>query len=382
MNQKKKYIYLVAGGTGGHISPALAVAEILLERSWSVRIMVSTRDMRFSFVKNFTQPQVEVLYYNPPKLPALNYKIFWQGPIFLYRFLKAKQQVNGWFQEKPPSCIVGFGGYVSAPALAASKKVPIYIAEQNSYLGKVNRYFAKSARRIFAAFPLINQNTEYENKVLLLGNPVRKQAKPGKDNYDVDSQPKKEIEKKYFSDSLKMNAKELTTILIMGGSQGAQTLNEWAFEYIEHRDSVRILLLAGTGIGDDLLRKRENLPQKNKARLAILPFVENMKEVYALSDFAVARSGGSLYELAAWAIPAVLIPYPYAADNHQFHNARFFSEKFSFPVVEERAGFASITASVDTMLSGKYLEIKKFLRLSDISESENRIVDILEKDLL
>ncbi len=380
MEQKKQVIYLSAGGTGGHISPAISIAEICLDAGMDIFFFTSNRDRRFPILSNLEHLGVKVIFYPGPRLPRVSFSLLWQLPVFLWNFYRSLLIVSKIFRSFPGDKAIAFGGYVTAPMLwYVRKRVPFFLCEQNSVLGLVNRVFSSGAAKIFLSFPLIpTPKQEIAKKTALVGNPIRKQAAPDNASVTINAKEKDRLLRKLAKNDgdnlISVNGKKI--LLIMGGSQGARFLNEWALTYLRRRQDVFIILLAGTGFSSQLEEQKNILEIEQKSRLLLLPFVEDMRDVFQVTDCALARSGGSLYEIAAWGIPSVLVPYPYATDNHQKWNALYFQEKFQFPIVEEADGVDSLSDTMDRFLDNAKLlkSIRATLKKEKIADAALRIL--------
>jgi UDP-N-acetylglucosamine--N-acetylmuramyl-(pentapeptide) pyrophosphoryl-undecaprenol N-acetylglucosamine transferase len=360
METKKKKIYLVAGGTGGHISPAIALAENLSKNGFAPVLITAKRDLRFSFLQDLGEAGIGHYTYEAPKFNKNPLKIL----MFLKNFYKALALVGKWLQKDQPIAIIGFGGYVSAPVLwKAGKGIPIFLCEQNSYLGLVNRLFLKKSRRVFLSFPLVNQRisaNQVQKKFLLYGNPIREQASPQGILNEAPKYQKlrKEAFTRYFinnhlgiSRENKAKINKMDTLLIFGGSQGAEFLNQWAVNFIKNHSKVKVILICGSEKTESLETLLSDFIPETRARISLIGFETDMRPLYALADLAVARAGGSLFELAAWEIPTVQVPYPFAADNHQLYNAQYFQKNFNFEIFEQSLGQQKLSEMIQNFMN-------------------------------
>jgi UDP-N-acetylglucosamine--N-acetylmuramyl-(pentapeptide) pyrophosphoryl-undecaprenol N-acetylglucosamine transferase len=294
---------IMAGGTGGHIFPALAVAEHLRAQGWSVTWLGVRGGMeerlipprgyamawvRFSGVRNRGVVAAALL--------PLNLLVaFWQGAraIFAHR----------------PDVVLGMGGYVSFPGamMASLFNRPLAIHEQNSVAGLANRVLAKLADRVMTTFPSAFGEA---TAVIWTGNPVREEI--------VAMAPP---ENRYAARAGQLR------VLVMGGSQGAQMLNNAVPEALTRMEPAarpRVLHQAGAKHLDTVLASY----RENGVSAEVVPFIDDIAARYAETDLIVCRAGATtIAEIAAAGIASVLVPYPHAVDDHQTINARFLADR-------------------------------------------------------
>ncbi len=285
-------IWMAAGGTGGHISPCVAVAENLPD---------GTNLLCFTLEKNLDYPDIRtlpgrVLSYPAKKIPrspgdALS---FFLGFFRSLRILSREQK------KSRPDAILAFGGYPSFPILAFAqwKKIPYFLFEQNSRPGMVTRVFRKNAKGVFYSFP----RNHYGSNEHLTGNPVRRQ-----------------IREKYQPGE---NHRHPRSILITGGSQGARHLNQLYQAMIRdpYFDKIKITLSAGE-------KNLADVSSQARKSDAVYGFIEDMHNKLNECDLVICRSGsGTVFENLVFHKPAIYFPYPHATDNHQYHNAAALQE--------------------------------------------------------
>lgn len=312
MNKKKK-ICIATGGTGGHIYPALALAQIWTEIEPDTEIV---------FIGNDDRMEAQIV------------------PSFGYRFLpvhasgltggilnkikavdlmfKARKQAKQYMKEENPDLFIGFGGYVCAPgALAAhDSHIPIMLHEQNSVVGKANKLVSRYADGIVTCYQKA-QDYFGDEKAKMLGNPRASLAARAK------------ADKEYFT-SLGLDP-NMKTIMIVMGSLGSSSVNELMEKALEQVDpSLQILYVCGKDNQDDLHRF-DAFPNVHST-----PYVDALR-LYGLLDGIVCRAGATtLCELTALGIPAVIIPSPYVAENHQFYNAKMLVDQKAAVMLEEK----------------------------------------------
>jgi UDP-N-acetylglucosamine--N-acetylmuramyl-(pentapeptide) pyrophosphoryl-undecaprenol N-acetylglucosamine transferase len=220
-------------------------------------------------------------------------------------------------REVRPDVVMGGGGYVAAPVglAAIARRVPLVLTEADSHLGIANRMLARFAQRVYLAFPLEGRDGErYE----VTGRPIP----PG--TVDAD----RGAARKRFG-----IPEDARCLLVFGGSLGARTLNEAALEAFGRDAPFHVLHACGRRDYDDLRVRLDQLGAPAHYRLE--PYIEPFADAYAAADLAVARAGGSIFELAAAGLPAILVPYPYATADHQAGNARWMAEGGAAVVVPD-----------------------------------------------
>jgi UDP-N-acetylglucosamine--N-acetylmuramyl-(pentapeptide) pyrophosphoryl-undecaprenol N-acetylglucosamine transferase len=298
---------IAAGGTGGHVLPALAVAEALKARGALVTFAGSAGRAEAQLVPDAGYELDTFEISGLPRSPSLellrSVALAGKAPVACRRILERRR----------PDVVLGAGGYVAGPMVfaAATRGIPAAIMEADAHLGLANRLSLPFARRVFLAFPIPGR-TGSKYRVTGRPVPVGSRATPrdeGRRRFDLPS--------------------DGPLLLVYGGSQGARTLNELVVEAFAD-DGPHVLHLAGER-DYGLLRDRVH-----REGYRLLPYTHEFGAALAASDLALARAGGSVYELAAAGTPAVLVPYPDATGDHQAKNARHFERAGAAVVVPER----------------------------------------------
>ena len=356
-------IALAAGGTGGHLFPAQALAEELVRRGYITILLSDARakdyGSRFPAVEIVTIPSSTLSARKPWKLPFQAYRL-WRG-LKLSRALLRKNR---------PKAIVGFGGYPSFPPLMAAVKlgIPSAVHEQNAVMGRANRAMAKKADVIASSFPGIAHLPEkLKNKVVFTGNPVREAVL-------------KAAEKPYEPPGPRGTFR----LLVFGGSQGARFFSEMTPKVLAElpsavRKRLHVTQQCRPEDIDDVRQAYNRLGIK--AELA--SFFEDMPKRMAASHLVMARSGAStVAELAVIGRPAIFVPLPHALDNDQLMNARAFSKAgagwvFSQDAIEpERmAAFMTQLRYKPEDLLAAHRAAKAFAR----PDAARRLADVVEK---
>ncbi|RRQ47301.1 undecaprenyldiphospho-muramoylpentapeptide beta-N-acetylglucosaminyltransferase [Chryseobacterium sp. SC28] len=323
MNKKLK-ILLSGGGTGGHIFPAVAIAQEIQKRF---------PDAEFLFIGANGKMEMEKVPQAGFKIEGLNIAGFDRGNLMknlglpfkiVSSLLKAKKIIK----DFKPDFAVGTGGFASGPALyvAAQMEIPTFIQEQNSLPGKTNVFNAKKAKAVFTAYPDMEKYFS-GTKTFFLGNPIRQ-------NIITDL-----IDKDLAKEKLGLNQNRLT-ILSVGGSLGSRTLNHaWEANLDKLKDK-GYQLIWQTGKSDyqnilDRLQSDNHQPSTDN-QILVREFISDMALAYSAADVIVSRAGAiAISELAVAKKPILLVPFPFAAEDHQTKNALTLVEKNAARMVKD-----------------------------------------------
>jgi len=309
-------ILMAGGGTGGHLFPAIAIAQEFERLDQDCRIeMVGTRyGIEYTMRDNIKYPLSFIAVRGLPRKISL-------GLIsFPFRLLWAIWQTLRLFRRFRPDLVVGTGGYVAGPVMiaAALKKIPRALQEQNSYPGLMTRRLARLADVIFIAYRRAKDYLPPDAITEMLGNPIRREITGG------------DRSRALTELGLKPDRK---TILILGGSQGARRLNKAVLAGIDRLDDrVQLLWQCGKRDYKDVLARLD----KKDFVISLFPFLNNMEMVYAAADLAIARAGAlTIAELTACSVPSLLVPFPYATADHQRYNAEEVAESGAAEMILE-----------------------------------------------
>ena len=296
---------IACGGTGGHLFPGIAVAEVLQERGHEVMLLVSEKDIDAVALSGRTNFRVE-------KLPTVGLPSPFSPAFFGFtrRFLESMSLCRSLYRRFKPHAVLGMGGFTStAPVLAGRiRGIATFIHESNAVPGKANRWTARMVNAVMLGFkecaPFFPKS-----RTEITGTPVRNELVP--------------LNRAEARRKLGLQ-EDLPTLLVMGGSQGASGINQALIKALPFLKGLSLQVIHLSGARDERLvadnYRRENIP------VYIAPFHHRMEEVYSASDLVVARAGAaSLAEFAAFSLPAILIPFPYAADDHQTRNAEIYA---------------------------------------------------------
>jgi UDP-N-acetylglucosamine--N-acetylmuramyl-(pentapeptide) pyrophosphoryl-undecaprenol N-acetylglucosamine transferase len=324
--QKPPFIAIACGGTGGHLFPGLAVAEQLQRRGCDVALLISPKDVDQQAVKSAAGMAVHTL----PAVGLQNRNYFSFAASFVKSLLAARQL----FRQRPPQAVLAMGGFTSAPPIFAGKLLgaKTFLHESNTIPGKANRYLARFVDEAFVGFPETAGRLK-ARQVTRTGTPVRPQ-------FFVFTAPEREAAARQLGLQPKV-----PTILVVGGSQGASGLNAMvlsALPLLAHRNWQWLHL---TGAND--FEKVKSAYAAQGIRAVVKPFLAEMDLALGVATAAVSRAGASsLAELAAVRVPALLVPFPAAAENHQFFNAQMYVQDGAAQLLEQKESTPEKVASI------------------------------------
>ncbi len=315
-------IIICGGGTAGHVYPAISIIEYIqdLKKDVDILYLGSTKGMENDLV-----PRLGVQFKSIASAGLIPSPSMLKKVISYLRFMVLT--VYGFFQavkivmKYNPESVLGMGGYVCGPTLLAALllRKKIFLHEQNFIPGRLNKVFARFSKNIFVSF---EESKKYfkvkEEKIIFSGNPVRKIIKGLKE--------RKVDYKKWGLDEKRF------TITAFGGSLGAQQINHSVinlYNLYRNDSNIQIVLICGKRFYERFLNILDKNRKKNDTMIfKIYPYINEMDEVYAFSDMIISRSGANtIAELMTTNIPAILVPFPKAINNHQYYNARYLEEK-------------------------------------------------------
>ncbi len=308
-------ILIVGGGTAGHLTPGMALYDEAKNLGHNVRFIISTKDTSIVSADSYD--------YDTLKLSSpINLK---RKLIFMMQFVFAFFLSICYILKYKADFLIGMGGYVSLPPLIAAiiMRKKIYLCEQNSIPGKVNKLLHKYAKSIYTTF---SKTLEFFPNAKVFGNPVRSSF------FSIDQAAARK--KLVISKKDKM-------LVVMGGSQGAKKVNEIVFETLDiiyngnyDTTNLKVCWLCGKAWYENCTTQINDKSYKNNIR--IIDFSNDMPYILAASDFVISRAGSSsISELIALNLPSLLIPFPYAAENHQYYNAKELSDVDAAYLIEE-----------------------------------------------
>ena len=321
-------IIIAGGGTGGHIFPAIAIAKAI------VRLQPQTQIL---FVGASGKMEMEKVPLAGFRIEGLTIAGFNRSSLIKnislpFKLLMSFFQVSNIFKSFKPTAVIGVGGYSSFPVLryAQAKGVDTFIHESNSYAGKSNRMLGKNATKIFVAIDGMGKFFP-SNKIIQTGNPVREAI--------VNSKLSREEAILFFG--LDPNKK---TVLAIGGSLGAKNINEALAKGISEFEKNDLQLIWQTG--KPFVEKGREIAN-GKSNIWVNDFITQMENAYGAADIVISRSGAmSIAELAVMKKPAVLVPFPFAAEDHQTVNAQRLVDKNAAMMIPDSAALNQLVSTV------------------------------------
>ena len=309
-------ILLAAGGTGGHINPAIAIAKECRAHMPDCEILFvgTKRGLEGKLVprEGFDIKYIETVGFKR-KLTAENI-------VVVGKALKSMFSARKIIKDFSPDLVIGCGGYVSGPvvAQAALEKIPTLIHEQNVFPGVTNKLLSRKVNTVCISFEEAEKYFKKANKIVYTGNPVRPSL------LTVSKQ----------SARLALNIDERPLLVAVGGSLGAGTINARMLEFIKTiPDDIQLIWATGNREYDEIKSKISSLP----SNVRVEPYIYNMDEVLSAADLVISRSGAiTLTELCTAGTPSILIPSPNVAENHQEINARALEARGAAVVICER----------------------------------------------
>ena len=304
---------IAAAGTGGHINPGIAIANKIKEKEPNSEIIfVGTgRGLEKDLV-----PRAE---YELKTIDAygIERKITVQNLKNLYATYKSIGSAQKIIQSFKPDVLIGTGGYICVPTVIAAKKmeIPVVLHESNAFPGVAVKLFKKKADKILVGFEDAKKRLDNRENVVVTGNPIKLKK------IDFSISEKNKIIKETGLKSDK------PIVLVFGGSQGAQSINQSLLEIIVNKKNkdYQIMWAAGPEQYKEIKKKLEevNINIENIDKVKIVPYIYNMEEIMNIADLVVCRSGAmTITEISVVGKPAIFIPFPYATENHQEYNAK------------------------------------------------------------
>ncbi|MFU8843940.1 MAG: undecaprenyldiphospho-muramoylpentapeptide beta-N-acetylglucosaminyltransferase [Bacteroidales bacterium] len=319
-NHQSHRVIISGGGTGGHVFPAIAIANALKEKDKHIEILFVGAKGRMEMEKVPAAGfPIEGLW-----ISGFQRKLTIKNLLFPMKVLISLQKAKRIIKRFKPHVAVGVGGYASGPTLRAAigQKIPALIQEQNSYPGITNKILSRSVQKICVAYEGMDQYFPAQ-KIVLTGNPVRRQV--------IMIEGKREEAADFF----KLDP-DRKTVLVVGGSQGAMSINKSVHKHLGIFETLGIQLVWQTG----KLYYQEAIAAvrpENINLLSVHEFIDRMDLAYAMADIIVSRAGAiAISEICAVGKPPVFIPLPSAAEDHQTKNARALVEKDAAIMISDR----------------------------------------------
>ncbi len=355
------------GGTGGHIFPAIAIANALKKQHPEAEFLFVGAEGKMEMEK---VPQAGYEIMGLP-IRGIQRKLSLRNLSVPFRLFISLIKAYSIIRKFRPDAVIGVGGYASAAVLyvASFKKIKSYIQEQNSFPGMTNKMLANRVHKIFVAFENMDKYFPKE-KILLKGNPVRREIIEASKNAG-------EARKQFQLDP------ERLTILAVGGSLGAKTINESVLNCFPLLEKHNVQLLWQTG-KHGYQKYAQRVPDQNH-RVRVQPFISNMADAYAAADIIISRAGAiSVTEIAVLNKPAILIPSPNVAEDHQTKNAKALSEHEAALLIPDKVAREELPIQLEKLVQNKeqLAHLKDNLKLvfsnakADLDIAETIIKDV------
>lgn len=357
-------VLIAAGGTGGHITPGIAIANALKEKGHSVLFVGTEKGMEVDLVP---KAGFEIKFIHAGWIRR---GVSLDNIKTAFEVLKGVSEAKKIIQEEKIDLVIGTGGYVTAPAIMAGLKckIPTMIHESNALPGKTTTLLSGRVDTVALGFEDAIKRLPKAKHAVFTGNPTKFQIGFAKE----DAKKKLGILK--------------PLVLVFGGSQGAKKINDTMIEYINTVEIKDYQIIYATGpkhyeeIMTQINSSCENIKNKN---VKVEKYIYNMDEVMAASDIAVCRSGAlTVTELGIVGVPAILIPYPYAAENHQYFNAKTIEDHGGGKIIEEKdLTCGALEKAITDILKDreKYDDMKEGATRKENIGAINRILKEIEK---
>lgn len=334
-------VLISGGGTGGHIYPAIAIASALQEANPKLEFLFVGAEGKMEMEK---VPKAGFRIIGLP-IVGINRQHMWKNLLFPIKLLRSLSKAFAILNDFKPDLAIGVGGYASGPMLMAAyvKGIPFVIQEQNSFAGITNKLLSKKAQHIFVAYPGMEKFFPKE-KIMLLGNPVRKDL--------IESKSKRVKAAKFFGLD-----PEKSTVLVIGGSQGARSINLAIERGLKELEKAGVQLVWQTGVPFENQAKQS--AAKNPALSNyVSAFIYEMDLAYAMADIVISRAGAlSVSEICLAGKASVLVPFPNASEDHQTENAlSLVRQKAALLVKDNEAQEILIKTALETLANKTLLE--------------------------
>ena len=362
-------VIISGGGTGGHIFPALSIAHALKKLNPEIEILFVGAEGKMEMEK------VPAAGYTIVGLPIAGIKrsISIDNLFFPIKLIKSLSKANSILKSFKPDIAIGVGGYASGPMLFAASMngIPTLIQEQNSYPGITNKILSKKATKICVAYENMNQFFE-ASKIMFTGNPVREDIK--------DLTNKKSLAANYFdlSDST-------PTLLIVGGSQGARSINKAIYAGLEklHEAGIQVIWQTGKSF---FVEADEKIKKLNTNKIKAYDFISKMDLAYAICDVVVARAGAStVSELCIVRKPSILVPLPTAAEDHQTKNCLALVNRHAALLIKDQDAGATLVNEAIALLNNQTKQLELANNIAPLARPDaadtiaKEIIDIINR---
>ncbi|WP_216629376.1 undecaprenyldiphospho-muramoylpentapeptide beta-N-acetylglucosaminyltransferase [Taibaiella lutea] len=333
-------VVIAGGGTGGHIFPAVAIGHALQRLNPGTELL---------FVGANGKMEMEKVPQEGFKIVGLDIAGFNRSNLLKnlslpFKLWKSRQQANNVIADFKPDVVVGVGGFASFPMLyvAQNKGIPTLIQEQNSFAGKSNKILGKRAKAVCVAYDNMERFFPKE-KIIITGNPVRARISQSR------------ITKQEGLDAFRLST-EKKTVLVVGGSLGAKSINEAIAKGLEMLKGMNVQLIWQTG--KLFIEEARKSSEKYGSGFVVMDFIKNMEYAYAAADVVISRAGAlASAELCIAGKPVIFVPYPFAAEDHQTSNALALVEHNAALMVRDNDAQEQLIKKLQTLMSDDRMQV-------------------------
>lgn len=323
-------VIFACAGTGGHVNPAIAIANIIKKRNKDANILfIGTKDgLENKLVKN---AGYDICHISTGKIIR---SFTFKNIKAITKNIKGIKEARKIIKDFRPDLVIGTGGYICGPVMLAAKKykIPYILHESNAYPGVSVKMLAKNATKVMIGFEDARARLKNRENIVYTGTP----AKFNEETY-------KKLDKTRCLENLKLTNVNKKLILVTCGSQGARKINEVVLDMVKKylNDKIYIILVTGDKNYDDVMSQINDIEKELNIDLSkyirIEKFVYNMDEMYKAVDMCITRAGAmTITELSLAGKPSILVPLPYAAENHQFYNAKVLEGVNAAKIIEQK----------------------------------------------
>ncbi len=323
-------VIFACAGTGGHVNPAIAIANIIKKRNKDANILfIGTKDgLENKLVKN---SGYDICHISTGKIIR---SFTFKNIKAITKNIKGIKEARKIIKDFRPDLVIGTGGYICGPVMLAAKKykIPYILHESNAYPGVSVKMLAKNATKVMIGFEDARARLKNRENIVYTGTP----AKFNEETY-------KKLDKTRCLENLKLTNVNKKLILVTCGSQGAKKINEVVLDMVKKylNDKIYIILVTGDKNYDDVMSQISDIEKELNIDLSkyirVEKFVYNMDEMYKAVDMCITRAGAmTITELSLVGKPSILVPLPYAAENHQFYNAKVLEGVNAAKIIEQK----------------------------------------------
>jgi UDP-N-acetylglucosamine--N-acetylmuramyl-(pentapeptide) pyrophosphoryl-undecaprenol N-acetylglucosamine transferase len=366
-----KRVIISGGGTGGHIFPAIAIANALKAREKEIELLFigAKGRMEMSKVPDAGYTIIGLT------ISGFQRRLTWKNLLFPFKLAASMLKARSVISKFRPDVVIGVGGYASGPTLrmATSLGIPALIQEQNSFPGVTNRLLGARVQKICVAYDGMSAYFPAK-KILFTGNPIRQDL--------MKITGKREEAIRHFT----LDA-EKKTLLVIGGSLGAGTINQAMLRFVTEgagNHSFQILWQTGKHYYEAIHRQFNELKPSNSI---LLPFIDRMDLAYAAADIIVSRAGAiAISELCVVGKPVILVPSPNVAEDHQTKNARALADKNAALLVTDSKAHKELGPAIESLFADRSMQEKltQNIRKLGITDAADRIaeaaMELIQKD--